>query len=263
MNILIIGCCTEEFCNFIKQSKHVNKIYTASQSPLENIANIDYSNIEELCKKAKALNIDFAILTDKNHIKYGINEIFKKHRINLISANQKWFYLEASRIIAKQLVTHYSINTPAILKTPLNFPVILKTDEPKYNITVNSMQELISQKENLGNLRTFIEEFCDGEVFEILSLWDGKTLLMFPPQNLTEVQEDSLNLYRTNLNNLLYNENANFVGFFISRLIWAKHNWYLQEFKMELNEKLAMENIKKDFVYLITSAIYQKLYEIN
>jgi len=263
LNILIIGSCSEEFCSLIKNSKYSNKIYTACKTPLDNVANIEYQTIEELCQKAKVLKIDIAILMDKNHVKYGINEIFKKHRINLISANQKWFHLETSRIIAKQLVNYYLISTPRILKTPLSFPIIIKTDCPKQNIIANSMEELISAKEGLKSEKTFLEEYYEGKVIEILSLWDEKTLLLFIPEGLSEVQVDRLDLYKNRLNKLLFDEKADFIGFFTSKLIWHKNDWHFLEFKMGLNEELVLNTVKKDIVYLINSAIYQKLHEYS
>lgn len=262
LNILVIGDCSEKFCELIRASILVNKIYTASKNPLRSIANIEFQNINELVEKSKLLNIDIAILFDKNMINDGILEVFKKNRINLISVNKKWFNLETSRLIAKQLVTYYSINTPQILKVPVSFPLVIKTDSPKITYIATSMEDLICQREKLSNERFFLEEYCDGDIIECLSAWDGKTSLLFEPNNLTEVQIDRLNLYRTKLNFLLSDENADFIGFFVSKLMWYKNDWYFVEFKMGIDEVLLLNSIKKDLVYIINAAIYQKLHEI-
>ena len=156
MNVLVIGDCSEELCNFIKKSKFCHKIYKMFSSPLENFANIEYANINDLCEKAKILKIDIALIMDGNFIQNGIGEFLKKQKINVIASSQKWFNLELSNFIAKQLVYHYSMNIPQIIKTPLSFPVVLKANENNYTKIINSMDELITEKVNLkdnnGNL---------------------------------------------------------------------------------------------------------------
>ena len=124
MNILILGTGEIER-NLIKlcqKSKLLDKIFTASNEPLENIPNIEYNDFGELCKKAKALQIDLTLVADKFFIQEGIVEFFKTKLLNIISVNKKWFNLELSRVVAKQLMNHYSINFPEIIKAPLSFP---------------------------------------------------------------------------------------------------------------------------------------------
>ena len=262
MNILLIGNCSENFCKLIKDSKLTTRVYTANKNPLDNIANIEYQTIEELAEKAKVIKIDIAILLDTKLINENITEIFKSKRINLIAVNKKWYNLETSRFFAKQLVNYYSINTPKILKAPTTFPIILKTDFPNITHIASSIEDLIQQKEKFPKEKIFLEEYYDGKIIETLLLWDGKTLLIFEPDNLTEVQRDRLHLYKTKLNFLLSDEKADFLGFFISKLIWYKNDWHFIEFKMGINENLVIAQIKKDLIYLINSAIYQKLHEI-
>ena len=95
----------------------------------------------------------------------------------------------------------------------------------------------------------------------MLSVWDGKNLLSFPMKNLTEVQTDRLDVYNTKLNFMLSDEKADFMGFFITRLLWAKNDWYVLEYIMHIGEKSDLNTIKPDFLYLLNSAIYQKLNE--
>ena len=57
-------------------------------------------------------------------------------------------------------------------------------------------------------------------------------------------------------------EKADFIGFFTTKLIWAKNDWHVLEFIMHINEKSDFNLIKSDFLYLLNSAIYQKLNEI-
>ncbi len=75
------------------------------------------------------------------------------------------------------------------------------------------MQDLVNKMETLKGEKTFLEEYLEGEIYSLTSLWDGKNLLSFPIENLTEVQHDRLELYKTKLNFMLSDEKADFVGF--------------------------------------------------
>lgn len=266
MNILIIsnGEVEQNLINLCLKSKYLDHIYTASKEPLDEIPNVEYANFEELVKKAKALRIDITIVTDKFLIQEGIVEFFRKNLLNIISVNKKWFNLETSRLVAKRLMNHYSINNPDVILAPLVFPIIIKTDKPQANKIAKSMQELIEIKESLAGENVFLEENLKGEIIYLLSLWDGKNLIHFNPTNInfTEVQEDRLSLYTTKLNFMLSDEQADFAGFFASKIIWAKNDWYVLDYIMHLNEKVDLNSIKSDFLYILNLALYQKLDEI-
>lgn len=257
LNLLVIGKLQENlFCD----SRLLDKLYTATFEPIENIPNIEFDSFEELADKAKALKIDIAITVDKDLIQAGIADILKKNLVNIIAVNKKWSNLETSRLVAKQLASYYSINVPETLKAPLSFPVIIKTDKPKGNFIANSMQDLINKMETLGGEKTYLEEYLEGEIYNLTSLWDGKNLLSFPIGNLTEVQQDRMELYKTKLNFMLSDENADFTGFFTSKLLWAKNDWYLLEYKMRLDKNA---QIQGDLLYILNAALYQKLNEIE
>ncbi len=266
MNILIIetGIIEQSLINLALKSRYLDHIYTASFEPLNNIPNIEYCDYNDLANKAKSLQIDIALVVDKKLIEDGIVEILQKSMLNVISVNKKWFNLENSRLIAKQLINHYSINNPQILKAPLSFPIVIKTDEPYSTKIAYSMKELIEIKETLSGNSVFLEEYLNGEIQYLLSMWDGKNLLHFPLSFVpTEVQQDRLDLYKTKLHFMLSDENANFIGFFISKLIWAKNDWYVLEYTMRINKKIKFDIIQKDFLTILNAAIYQKLDEIK
>lgn len=122
------------------------------------------------------------------------------------------------------------------------------------------MQDLVNKMETLKGEKTFLEEYLEGEIYSLTSLWDGKNLLSFPIENLTEVQQDRLELYKTKLNFMLSDEKADFAGFFTSKLLWTKNDWYLLEYKMRLDKNA---QIKGDLLYILNSALYQKLNEIQ
>lgn len=259
MNILIIGKLHNTLLNAVCESKMLDRIYTATLEPLEDIPNIEFESFEDLAYKAKALKIDIAITADKELIQAGIADELKKNLVNIFAVNKKWANLEISRLVAKELAAHYSINVPEVYKAPLSFPVIIKTDKPKETFIASSMADLVNRMETLGGEKTFLEEYLQGEVFELTSLWDGKNILSFPLGNLTEVQQDRLELYKTKLNFMLSDEKADFMGFFTSKLLWAKNDWYLLEYKMGIDENCKFYG---DFLYILNSALYQKLNEI-
>lgn len=262
MNILLIGNANENFCNKIKESKLLKRLYTATTNPIEEFANIEYTSIENLAQKAQALEIDIALLFDNNLLNENIVELFKRYRVNLISTNKKWFNLESSISISKQLLEHYSIPTPKTIKAPINFPILLKTEDSNTKLVVNSIEEIISKVRFLEGQKYILEELIDGEYMEQTSLWDGKNIWHDKiVQPLSEVQLERLNIYKTKLHFLLSDEKADFTGFFVSKLIWTKNDWYNIGFNMGLGNETIL-NTNKDLLFIINSALYQKLNEI-
>lgn len=264
MNILIIGTNDAELAllELCLKSKFLDKIYTASSEPLDGIPNIEYNNYEELAKKSRALNIDIALTANRTLLKDGITDELKRFGVNIIGINKKWSNLD-SRIISKNLAAHYSINVPEIIKAPITFPVVLKTDLPESTQIAESMSDLIEKKEILIGKKNFLEEYMQGEVFYLLSLWDGKNIVSFnPPQKLTEVQQDRLELYKTKLNFMLSDEKADFTGFITSKLLWTRNDWYLLEYIIYPSVQTSLNTIEKDFLYILNLAVYQKLNEL-
>lgn len=259
MNILVIGNPNNSLISAIQASEMLDKLYTALDEPINDIPNIQYYSLENLAQKAKTLQIDVAINLDKNFIGQNIVEIFKENRVNLLSVNKKWLNLETSRLAAKKLMDFYSINNPKIIKAPMNFPIVLKTDSPNITEIIPSMENLIEHGENLKEEKKFVEEYLEGENFELLCVWDGKSIFCFNSPNPTnEVKDDRLYLLKTKLGFMLSDEKADFTGLFTAKLIWAKNDWYITGFSTEIKPATA----DLDFLYILNSAIYQKLNEI-
>ena len=125
------------------------------------------------------------------------------------------------------------------------------------------MKDLIAIKEKYSQKNTFIEEYLAGDVYYLLSLWDGKNLLKFPLiQELTEVQEDRLELLNTKLGIMFSEEKADFIGFITTKIIWSKNDWHVLDFSMRINKKADINILKSDFLFILNSAIYQKLNEM-
>ena len=301
MNVLVVGSGGREhaICKSLKRSKLLDKLYIASSAVFEEAVDIRYSSYEELARKCKALQIDIVIVGPEAPICDGIADIFRKNKINIIAPTKKWSNLESSKLVAKQLMSHYSINNAPIIKAPTAFPLVLKADGlcgGKGVKIIYSMDELVNQMEKLkedfpeGAKKIFMEEYLEGEELSMISLWDGKNLLHFPPArdfkrlsldknspntggmgsycpvNLTEVQQDRLDLYKTKLNFMLSDEKADFIGFIYSGLIWAKNDWYVLEYNMRPGDpetQSILNQLDTDFLYILNAAIYQKLDEIK
>ena len=266
MNILILGTgfVEQSLIELCKKSKYLDRIYTASAKPLENIPNVEYKDLSELVSKAKVLQIDLILTANKDFIVNGLVDYLKKNLLNVISINKKWLNLETSRIVAKQLLDYYSINNQKIIKAPTTFPLVVKTDNSHKTIVANTMEELVKIRECLGENKVFLEEYLSGEIFYLTTLWDGKTALHFVPQNnFTEVQQDRLDLLQTKISFMLSEEKADFLGFFTTKLIWSKNDWYVLDFIMQLNDKVDFSSIKQDFLYILNCALYQNLNEIS
>lgn len=265
MNILVIGSGNVErdIIELCLKSKLLNKIYTATSDPIEEFANIEYSSFKELAKKAKALQIDIALCFDINLIREGLVDVLRENYVNVISVNKKWLNLETNRKVTHKLCEYYSLNIPKVIKAPVKFPIVVKTNIPKYKKIVFDMQELVSAREELAGEEIFLEEFISGEELTVLFLWDGKNLIYFKTDRmLNEVQEFRLEYLKTRLAFMFYNESPDFIGFFSTKLIWTKNEWCILEFIMRPDCTFSNNTIGKDLLYLLNAAIYQKLNEI-
>ena len=266
MNILILGTSKIErnLINLCLKSKYLERIYTASSNPLSGLDNVVYNDYTDLIKKAKKLHIDLILFANKKYIQDGFVELCKKNRLNTVSVNKKWFNLEDSRLVAKKLIHHYSINYPKNIKAPTTFPIVIKSTNSKIEKIAYSMSELVEVKHELSGKSVFLEDYLDCKICHILFLWDGKTILLFDKfLNLTEVQKDRLELYKIKLNFMLSDEKADFIGFFVTKLIWAKNDWYVSDFIMHLDENVDLSIIQGDFLYILNTALYQNLNEIS
>lgn len=266
MNILILGSgdAEQNFINLCLKSKYLDYIYTSSTKFVDYVQNITYNNHEELATKIKDLQIDIVIVFDKTEIANGIVEFLQKKHINVFSTNKKWLNLQTSYVATKNLCKFYSFNIPEKIKFPSNFPIILKHD--KKTILVNTLKELTEIKTNLEVKNVFMEEFLEGKEFSLVSIWDGRNIFHYDlSETLTEVQYERLNLFKAKLMFMLSDEKADFMGFIVSKLIWTKNDWYILNFEITPDSKdisEILEPSQKDFLYLLNSAIYQKLNEI-
>ena len=251
LNILIVG--NGYLIDFIKKSKYLKKLYVTSEEKFDVVENVNFNTFKELAQKCKALQIDLVLVEEEKWFLQGIADVLRNNFVNCIAINAKW-----TNYINKPLLNKYEIFTPLTLTFPQT-PLIVKSKN--FCKIAHSIQEIVEIKQELFKFspeiakETFIEEFIDGQSYKIYSLFDGKNLLTFPIENLSEKQTEKLKIYSLNLQNLLTSENANFMGFINSKLIWTKENWYNIGFHFDCPKC----NPKQDFLFILISALYQKL----
>jgi len=107
----------------------------------------------------------------------------------------------------------------------------------------------------------YFEEYIKGENSELYVIWDKKNIRFFySKKNMTEVQLDRLDLLKTKLNFMFSDEKADFIGIFSVNLTWYKNDWYVLGFNM--SGSIPVKHFENtDFIYILNSAIYQKLNE--
>lgn len=255
LNILIANDSPQSsFIGLIQKSKYLNKLYSTTK--LEGVVDVGFNTFRELAEKCRALKIDIVIVESEKWALQGIADVLKKNLVNCMAPTRKTNELILSNSFARELLHKYNIQTPPKLLYPAKFPVVVRADG--YCKIGNSLEEIIEIRKNISELSeeiaktVFLEEFIEGECINLTSLFDGKNLLSF-------TDNDLLLEYSNKLQKLLIEEKFEFIGFLNSKLIIAKNKVYNIGFSSDLTE--IGTNI--DLIYLLSSAIYQKLDEIT
>ncbi len=258
VNVLIVGNGAN--VALFKQSKFLNKLYVTSENEIKGTLRIMFNTFAELAEKCKALQIDLVIVEEEKWVLQGISDVLRKNHINCFSASSKWTNLKLFPDFAYKILNKYEILTPPIIKLPVEYPVILKTRGIIKK--ANSMQDVINIKSEIYNTspdlaqNIFLEKYLHGEKHKVISLFDKKTLVTFPQKFFPE---KSVNEYTEKLKKMLINENADFVGFINSELLEENGMLYNTGFSFEF----IPPDIDKDIIFILLSAVYQKLNEIS
>ncbi|MDD3436734.1 MAG: phosphoribosylamine--glycine ligase [Candidatus Gastranaerophilales bacterium] len=313
MNVLVLGSGAREhaIADAIFKSKLLNKLYLADAN--DGFADIgeviSYENYEALAKKCVNLKINIAVIGPEEPLCEGIVDIFNKYKIPCIGVNKYFSQLESSKLFGKKFMKKYGIKTAKYhviaseakqSKNIIKFPVAIKAnglckgkgvviayDE---KIAQETIKECLNGKFGEASKTILIEEFLQGEELSLISLWDGKSLLYFPPARdfkklnssvdapntggmgafcpvaLTQEQEEKLGKYKQQLQNALKSEKADFVGFIYSGLIWAKEDWYVLEYNVRLGDpetQAILTHLKTDFLFILKSALNKNLDKIT
>lgn len=256
LNILIVPNNTEESkaLELISKSKYLNKLYSTAQT--KDAIEIRFNTFKELAQKCKALKIDIVVVENEKWILQGIADVLRKNFVNCIALTSSANKLILSGGYAKESVEKYGILTPKKLSYPSNYPVVVRADGVCR--IGNSLEEIIEIRKDIAGRSEeiastiFLEEFLNGQRIDIISLFDGKNLLSF--SNNSVILE-----YSQKLCKFLTAEKFEFIGFLTSKLVLHEEKIYHIGFSPDFSKL----NIDLDFLYLLNSAIYQKLNEIK
>jgi len=296
-NVLLFGGGAREHAIALKllESPFLNRLYLLNPNDgFKNLGKvIEYKKTENpaadyaaLAKKARSLNIDLLVVGPENPLFDGITDIFQKEGIKVIGANKKWAALEGSKSFAKVFMAKNGIKTAdykvlddkSQIKQALEYfkqakdciPPVIKADGAALGKGVSlpeTFKEAEFEAENFLNgkfgkasKKIVVEERLFGKEISLLSLWDGKNLLSFPPacdykrlldnnkgsntggmgsyapSKITEEEKKHLNTYLETLKTALIKENADFKGIIYSGLILAKNSVYVLEYNMRFGD---------------------------
>ena len=256
LNILLIASEESKAFDLILNSKYLGKLYTNFKH--EKTVDIQFNTFQELARKCKALKIDIVLVDDEKFILQGIADVLKKNFVNCIALNAFWTQLLLSNKFSRDMMKKYGIKTPECFKYPKEFPLVIRADG--FTKVVHSMPEVLAARQEIVNNSqeiaetVFLEQFVEGEEIMLTSLFDGKTLKTFPNTKLSETQ---LEVYNEKLQRMFVTENPNFIGYINSKIIVAKQNLF------NIGFDLTFPIFKEDLLFVLISAIYQKLDELE
>lgn len=301
-NVLVYGNGGREhaICESILKSKHLKNLFTTSNSfGYKNVINAkDYDEFVQHCKES---DIDFVIIGPEAPICDGLADILHNANIRCIAVDKYFSIIEASKLFAKKFMERHGIKTAKYFRIAgvNEYPTVIKADglcKGKGVKAVSSKEEaetfvayLKSTFPSSTNI-IFAEEFLEGEEISVMSLFDGKNLLNFPPARdfkrlnsdenspntggmgaycpvkLSEEQNFKLEKYLQKLNRALLYESAKFTGFIYSGLIWAKNDWHVLEYNVRLGDpetQAILNYLETDFLEIMIAALDKKLDKVS
>lgn len=255
LNILIASDKDESrIIGLIQKSKYLNKLYATYE--LEGAIEVRFNTFKELAQKCRALKIDIVIVENEKWVLQGIADVLRAGLVNCLALSSRANRLILSNNYRRELLGKYGILTPKKLLYPSKFPVIVRADGVCRR--GNSLEEIIQIREQIAKQSgeiagtIYLEEFIEGEVINLISLFDGKNLLSF-------TKNDLILDYSRKLEKLLTGQKFEFIGFLNSKLIIEGDKVYNISFSSDFSGISA----GVDFIYILNSVIYQKLDEIK
>lgn len=291
--------------------KHLGKTV---EFPHTSNSAADYS---ALAKKAHGLNIDLLVVGPENPLFDGISDIFQNEGIKVIGADKRWAELEGSKSYAKKFMTKNGIKTaeykvlkdcsPEKIKSALNYfksksqtPPVIKADGAALGKGVYlpetfkeaefEIKKFLEGKFGKASKKTILEERLFGKEISLLSFWDGKTLVSFPPAHdykrlldnnkgkntggmgaiaptkISTGENKQLEEYQNTLKTALLKEGADFKGIIYSGLILTKKGIYVLEYNMRFGDpetQVLLELLDTDLLYVFLKMSDKKLDEID
>ena len=180
LNVLIAG--EGKLIPLLKKSKFLKKLYATTE--VEGAVNIKFNTFNELAKKCKSLQIDIVLVENEKWILQGIADVLRKNFVNCIAPNALFAEKLIDSIASRKFLENSEILVPQKMNYPSKYPLLVRGKGFKYK--ANNFEEVLKFK-NLINKTlpseiaetTFLEEFVEGEVLNVVSFYDGKTLKTF------------------------------------------------------------------------------------
>ena len=289
-NVLVFGGGAREHVIAVKisTSPFLNRLFLAKPNDgFKNLGEtIEFSDYSELLEKARAKKIDILVVGPENPLCEGIADIFLKGGIKVIGANKDWARLEGSKSFAKSFMKRNGIMTADYkvatdektldealkhfsgLKNPA--PPVIKADGlalgkgvclPSNPDEARVLAiEFLKGKFGDASKKILLEERLFGREVSVISLWDGKTLVSFPPASdykrllendkgpntggmgaiapskISENQKEEIAEYLKTLETALKKEKADFCGVIYSGLILTRDGVKVLEYNMRFGD---------------------------
>ncbi len=289
--------------------------------------NIEFTDYFDLLNKAHERNIDLLVVGPENPLCDGIVDIFSAKGIKCIGANKDWARLEGSKIFAKEFMLKHDIKTADYkaahsedgINTALTYfknrknlagddfhpsnalqaPVI-KADglalgkgvylSNDFDDAKIAAKEFIYGKFSDASRRILIEERLSGKEISVMSLWDGQTLVSFPPASdykrlldgnkgentggmgsyapnkLSKREKVLLAHYLKQLENALRAECADFCGVIYSGLMLANDDIYVLEYNIRFGDpeiQSLLELLDNDLLDIFIKMTEKRLNELQ
>ncbi len=315
MKILLFGSGAREHALYeaILKSVLIKKenIYFAQTGSFADSQIIEFLDYDELAKKALDIGIKLLIVGPETPLAEGICDIFNKYNINTIGANKYWAQLESSKSFAKQFMLNFNIKTAKYcilsdvseienkLKN-FSYPPVIKADGlaagkgvylPKtFDEAKVVAKEFLNGKFSEASKKIIMEQRLFGRELSLFSLWDGKTLLNFPPAcdfkrlldndmgentggmgsafpcELLGKEKESVENYLRKLENALKHSDAKFCGIIYSGIMLCDDDVFVLEYNMRFGDpeiQSILENFRGDILDVFIKMTQGRLNEVN
>ena len=315
MKVLLYGSGAREheLYEALLKSPLLNKkdIYFAKTGAFADDNIIVFNDYNELAKKALELGVGLLIVGPEAPLAQGICDVFKKYDIMVIGANKYWAQLESSKSFAKEFMSKFGIKTAqyVVLDNVLNIkdalmkfskPPVIKADGlaagkgvyiPKtFEEAQNVACDFLNGKFAEASGKIILEKRLFGRELSLFSLWDGKTLLSFPPAcdfkklldndegentggmgsafpcDLSNKEKKQIESYLAKLQKALELSKADFCGVIYSGLMLCEDDVYVLEYNMRFGDpeiQSVLENFCGDILDVFIKMSQGRLCEVN
>lgn len=285
MKVLLFGSGAREHALYeaVLKSSLIKKedIYFAQTGIFAQRNIIEFINYHQLAEKSRDIGITLLIVGPEEPLAQGICDIFMQFGIKTIGANKYWAQLESSKSFAKEFMHKFEIKTakyitldsPSAINNALasfSNPPVIKADglaagkgvylPETFDEAKIAAFEFLAGKFGKASERIILEQRLAGRELSVFSLWDGKTLLSFPPAcdfkklsdgdngentggmgsafpcRLSDFEANEIDNYLSKLENALKKSKADFCGVIYSGLIMCDDGVYVLEYNMRFGD---------------------------